>query len=246
MSNHLSMTKSDWQVITSEKIPTDGIILTGEEGSLRLAHVVAIASMDINFEIGGFGQASPGHISASGDLSPLAYVAGLIEGNPDTFVQIDGRDTNQQPQVASASDALKDLNITPVRLQVKEALGIMNGTTPSAAAALALYDASNLAILTRVLTAMSTEALYGTEDNYHEFIAQCRPHPGKIEAASLVQDRYALRTASQWIGPVLEDLVAASRQANTELNSTTDNTLIDVTSDRFHHVETSRQAPLPL
>ncbi|KAK1146799.1 hypothetical protein N8T08_002560 [Aspergillus melleus] len=60
----------------------------------------------------------------------------------------------------------------------------MNGTAPSAAAAsLVLYDSHNLALLAQVLTAMATEALMGTVDNYHEFISKCRPHPGQAEVA---------------------------------------------------------------
>ena len=46
---------------------------------------------------------------------------------------------------------------------------------------------------------------------------------------SLAQDRYAIRTASQWIGPQLEDLLLAQQQIFVELNATTDNPLIDMT-----------------
>ena len=202
-----------------------------------------------------------GSISASGDLSPLAYLGGLLEGNPNVFVQVkqSGAPSHSDAAVKaiSASDALHQAGIKPLQLKAKEALGVMNGTAPSAAAsALALHDAHQLAILTQVLTAMATEALCGSVDNYHDFISQCRPHHGQIEVANnirtflaqsklsehtspkkqgLVQDRYALRTAPQWIGPILEDLLLANQQITTELNSSTDNPLIDVAGDRFHH-----------
>lgn len=79
----------------------------------------------------------------------------------------------------SVKKTLGDLDIAPLCLQAKEALGIMNGTATSAVAGiLVIYDTNNLAILTRILTAMSTEALLGTEDNFHDFISRCRPHPG--------------------------------------------------------------------
>lgn len=45
------------------------------------------------------------------------------------------------------------------------------------------------------------------------------------------QDRYSIRTASQWIGPVLEDLVLAHQQITTECNSVTDNPLINQKGD---------------
>jgi phenylalanine ammonia-lyase len=43
-----------------------------------------------------------------------------------------------------------------------------------------------------------------------------------------VQDRYSIRTAPQWIGPQLEDLLLADTQISIELNSTSDNPIIDV------------------
>ncbi len=88
------------------------------------------------------------------------------------------------------------------------------------------------------------------------FISATRPHPGQREAAlniraflsnsllspdkgveivGLAQDRYSLRTAPQWIGPQLEDLKLAYDQVSIELNSTTDNPLIDVARERIHH-----------
>ena len=46
------------------------------------------------------------------------------------------------------------------------------------------------------------------------------------EEASLRQDRYSIRTASQWIGPVHEDLLLAHQQVIIEANSVTDNPLV--------------------
>ncbi|PWY89455.1 putative phenylalanine ammonia-lyase [Aspergillus sclerotioniger CBS 115572] len=195
-----------------------------------------------------------GSLSASGDLSPLSYIGGLIEGSPDVYVRMK---ENGKARVMTAETALQQANIRPLSLNAKEGLSIVNGTAVSAAAAsLVLYDSHNLALFSQVLTAMATEALLGAVDNYHEFISKCRPHPGQTEVArnicsclrgsrlpqdtdvnklGLVQDRYALRTAPQWIGPQLEDLLTADRQIDIELNSSTDNPLIDVSRDRFHH-----------
>lgn len=207
-----------------------------------------------------------GSISASGDLSPLSYVAGMLEGNPGVFVRC--QDTEDQERHAGkagstpgslpcylpADKALEATGLSPVRLQAKEGLGITNGTAPSAAAAsLAVHTANQMAVWTQLLTAMGTESLSGTANNYDPFISRIRPHRGQGEAAStilrflqgsalspgnteparvgLAQDRYALRTAPQWIGPQLEDLALATLQVTTELNATTDNPLIDVGSN---------------
>jgi phenylalanine ammonia-lyase len=202
-----------------------------------------------------------GSISASGDLSSLSYIAGAIEGNPDVFIQV-GNDSNDDNNVTSsiyipAHEALKRADLQPIRLQAKEGLGITNGTAASCAyACITIHQAQQLAVLTQLLTAMGTEALLGTACNYDPFISAARPHPGQIEAAAniraflsrsqlspdkgpetlgLAQDRYALRTAPQWIGPQLEDLLLAQRQISIEVNSTTDNPLIDVAGHRIHH-----------
>ena len=67
-----------------------------------------------------------GSISASGDLSPLSYVAGIVTGNPDIYVQ-------SASDIISAKQALEQLNIPPAILGPKEGLGLMNGTATSAA-----------------------------------------------------------------------------------------------------------------
>ncbi|KAM7214519.1 L-Aspartase-like protein [Rhypophila decipiens] len=199
-----------------------------------------------------------GSISASGDLSTLSFIAGAIEGNPDVFVRVAGSSgVSEKDMIVPADQALQLAGIDPVRLQAKEGLGITNGTAPSCATAcIVIHQANQLALLTQLLTAMGTEALAGTAHNYHPFISAIRPHAGQTEAAAnilaflsgskissdrdpdrigLAQDRYPLRTAPQWIGPQLEDLLLATRQVAVELNSTTDNPLIDAEDSRVHH-----------
>lgn len=201
-----------------------------------------------------------GSISASGDLSPLSYIAGVLEGNPNISVWA-GRETGSR-KLISADQALKDLQLEPVSYGPKEALGMINGTAVSAAVGtLALHEVEQFAVLSQILTAMGVEALHGNAESFHPFLAQIRPHRGQIEAAhnigaflngsrlaqkqvsstnlehsdALWQDRYPLRTSPQWIGPLLEDLVLAHQQITTELNSTTDNPVIDVEGGRVFH-----------
>ncbi len=88
-----------------------------------------------------------GSISASGDLSPLSYVAGIITGNPDIYVQTPSG-------IVSAKEALDRLGIAPIVLGPKEGLGFMNGTATSAAvASIALYEAHHIVLLSQILTA---------------------------------------------------------------------------------------------
>ncbi|MCJ1262777.1 hypothetical protein MMC22_002647 [Lobaria immixta] len=192
-----------------------------------------------------------GSISASGDLMPLAYIGGTVEGSPAIWVRIQSKKTQR---IVSAEEALQIAGIEPIQLAPKEALAMLNGTSASAAvASCALYETHHLAVLSQILTTMAVEGLRGNAESFHPFIAKVRPHPGQIEAATnirhflagsklakgvtdekarsvtgLAQDRYGIRTATQWIGPQLEDLILANRQLDIELNSTSDNPLIDV------------------
>ena len=54
------------------------------------------------------------------------------------------------------------------------------------------------------------------------------------DGSSLRQDRYSIRTVSQWIGPVLEDLLLAHKQITVECNSVTDNPLINSNGTALH------------
>lgn len=198
-----------------------------------------------------------GSISASGDLCPLAYLAGALEGNPD--VRVWTGPCNDR-KLVTADVALRNVNIMPISFGPKETLAILNGTAVSAAVGgLALHQADNLALLAQVLTAISVEALLGRIESFDPFIAKARPHKGQKEVAqnvcsflkgsllangedselvgdgNLRQDRYALRTASQWLGPQLEDLMLARDQLEIELNSTTDNPMVDAPSQKIHH-----------
>ncbi|KAE9378838.1 phenylalanine ammonia-lyase [Stipitochalara longipes BDJ] len=194
-----------------------------------------------------------GSISASGDLMPMSFIAGALQGCPDIFIR-----TKQGKvyELLPADQALKKANIEPIILGPKEGLGLINGTAPSAAvASLALYETHQLAVLSQYLTILASEVLGGNLEWLHPFIASIRPHIGQKEASAnmrtfvagsklvsgiqieknrfklgLCQDRYSTRTSQQWIGPQLEDLMLAHQQITTELNSTSDNPLIDVSS----------------
>lgn len=192
-----------------------------------------------------------GTISASGDLMPMSYIAGALTGNPDILVQV-GRGVDAK--VIPAPEALKSSGLAPEGLGPKEGLGLINGTAPSVAVgSLVLFDANQLVYLSQLLTALAAESMGGNVEWAQPFIHAIRPHSGQIEAAGnirralhgsqfvvgleqrrrtgdgLWQDRYSTRTAPQWIGPYLEDLLLAQRQLEVELNSTSDNPLVDAT-----------------
>lgn len=204
-----------------------------------------------------------GSISASGDLTPLSYVAAAVCGHPAIRI-IDRSASNGNVEILSASEALSKHGITPIVLGPKEALAISNGTAFSASAAcLVAHDAHMLLLLSQALTSLTVEAMLGQVQSFDAFIHEiCRPHPGQVEVAKniramiegsrlaihieqdknlnkdkdtniLRQDRYSLRTSPQWLGPQLEELLAVNRTICYEINSTTDNPLIDVNNQRI-------------
>ena len=202
-----------------------------------------------------------GSISASGDLIPLSYIAAAIQGSPTVNVWVSGNASNSSCRIQmSAEAALTTSSLAPIRLGPKEGLAIVNGTSVSTGvAALALHDANCLAVLSQVLTAMTVEALRGSIENFDSFLAEIRPHIGQVDVSnnihgflagsrlisredniylndgSLRQDRYATRTAAQWIGPQLEDLMLAQSQITIECNSTTDNPVISIAKQKIVH-----------
>ncbi|KAF9736495.1 hypothetical protein PMIN02_011361 [Paraphaeosphaeria minitans] len=196
-----------------------------------------------------------GSISASGDLSPLSYVAGMLEGNANIYCWVGPLNDRK---IVPASVALAAANVKPTVFEPKEALGLVNGTAIStAAASITLASMNNLMALSQLLTAMNVEAMLGTATSFAPFISDIRPHPGQAEVASairgalagsklatgllenhnhtLFQDRYSLRTVPQWLGPFLEDIHLANEQLRVELNSTTDNPLLDASTGDIYH-----------
>ena len=127
------------------------------------------------------------HFRISSDLTPLAYIAGAITGNPSIRVYAGPR-TPHGREVQRAPDALATAGLAPLPLLAKEHLGIMNGTAFSAAlGSLVAHDAAHLALLAQVLTALGTEALLGVRANYAPFIHEvARPHPGQVSAFPLI------------------------------------------------------------
>ncbi|KJX94292.1 phenylalanine and histidine ammonia-lyase like protein, partial [Zymoseptoria brevis] len=66
-------------------------------------------------------------------------------------------------------------------------------------------------------------------------MGSCRDELPTRPDGGLAQDRYTLRTAPQWLGPLYEDLALAYDQVSIELNSTSDNPLTNLQTGRTYH-----------
>ena len=184
-----------------------------------------------------------GSVGASGDLAPLAHLAlGLIgEG-----------DVTYRNRRMPAAEALASAGISPIRLEAKEGLALLNGTQAMCGVgALALIAAQRVVRLADLAGAMSLEALRGTPAAFDARIQSVRPHAGQIAAAQhlvdlladseireshrtndpRVQDAYCLRCMPQVHGAVRGVLTHVAEVVAIESGSATDNPLVFVSED---------------
>jgi len=185
-----------------------------------------------------------GSVGASGDLTPLSYVAAVLAGERDVFYQ-----GAQQ----TTAGVFKKLAIEALVLKPKEGLAIMNGTAAmTGLACLAFQRASYLSQLCTRITSLASVALSGNAYHFDEKLFSVKPHPGQNRVAARLrqdlllqhsaprndtrlQDRYSLRCAPHIIG-VLEDSLPWLRQfIETELNSANDNPIIDAEGEHVLH-----------
>ncbi|MDJ0842844.1 HAL/PAL/TAL family ammonia-lyase [Crocosphaera sp.] len=198
-----------------------------------------------------------GSIGASGDLVPLSYITGALIGMTEPCYMVDFNG-----EAMEAPQALKYLGLEPVTLLPKEGLAMMNGTSiMTGVAANCVYDAKILLTLTMAAHALMIQGLSGTNQSFHPFIHQLKPHDGQKWAANqmlkllrgsqlirdelngshdyrsnnLIQDRYSLRCLPQYIGPIFDGILQIAKQIEIEMNSATDNPLIDVENQASYH-----------
>ncbi len=183
-----------------------------------------------------------GSVGASGDLTPLSYVAAALMGERQVYFR--GR-------VCTAAEALGETGLQPLTFRPKEGLALMNGTSVmTALACLAWERAEYLTRLASRITAMASLAMDGNREHFAPGLFAAKPHAGQRQVAawiyadlavgrrernSGVQDRYSIRCAPHVIGVLADALGWMRRDIETELNSANDNPIIDPDSGAVYH-----------
>ena len=180
---------------------------------------------------------SKGSVGASGDLAPLAHMAGVLIG--EGSARVNG---NEVP----ATEALQAAGLEPIKLGPKEGLALLNGTQVSTALALAAaFRTENLLAAAVTAGAMSTDAVKGSDTPFDERIQAIRGHKGQIDIAAMlrqlldgsdirvshvncdrVQDPYSVRCQPQVVGACLDVLRHVCSVLQIEANAVTDNPLV--------------------
>jgi histidine ammonia-lyase len=181
---------------------------------------------------------SQGSVGASGDLAPLAHLALAIIG--------EGECVGEKGARIPSADALKQAQITPLVLEAKESISLINGTQAMlAVGTLALLAAETLVDSADVIGGLSCDALKGTDSAFDERIHKARPHSGQMASAAnlrkmlegseireshrscgRVQDAYSLRCIPQVHGAVRDTLAHCREIFGIEANSAVDNPLV--------------------
>ena len=178
-----------------------------------------------------------GSVGASGDLAPLAHLALALIGEGEATQG----DTRLEGEAVLAA-----AGCTPIRLEAKEGLALLNGTQLSAALAIeGLFRAEQLLGTAITAGAMTVEGLAGSytpfDDRIHAArgLAPQRDVAGRLRRllsgseihashvdCDRVQDPYAVRCMPQVFGAVAATLAHARAVLAAECNGVSDNPLV--------------------
>jgi len=183
-----------------------------------------------------------GSLGASGDLAPLAHLVLPLLGLGEM---------RYHNKFTTASEVNRELGFSPIVLQSKEGLALLNGTQfMSAHGVYVMLKTRRLQFVADVIGAFAIEAYNGRIDPFAEEIQAIRPHKGQAETAhnirkilegsrhitkegKAVQDPYSFRCIPQVHGAVKDTIEYAGNVILTEINSVTDNPTIFPEEDKI-------------
>ncbi|MFB5088202.1 histidine ammonia-lyase [Psychrobacillus sp. PGGUH221] len=179
---------------------------------------------------------SKGSVGASGDLAPLAHVAIVLIG--------EGK-AEYEGEILSGAEALKRAGLTPVSLEAKEGLALINGTQAmTGVGVVTLNEAERVGLAADMAACLTMEALQGIISAFDSELLAVRPHPELEFVASRMrnwlegskrithqgeirmQDAYSIRCIPQVHGASWQAFNYVEERLKIEINSATDNPII--------------------
>jgi histidine ammonia-lyase len=173
-----------------------------------------------------------GSLGASGDLAPLAHLS---------LPLIDLGEVYLEGKLQHASAVNKKFNWSPIHLQAKEGLALLNGTQfMSAYGIWCVHHGHRILKIANLIGALSLDVFDGRIEPFLELVHRIRPHKGQQFVASQiqnflhgsemitqkkkhVQDPYSFRCIPQVHGASSDTIDYVSEVFITEINSVTDN-----------------------
>lgn len=173
-----------------------------------------------------------GSLGASGDLAPLAHL---------TLPLIGLGEVNCKGVLLSGDKLMEKLQWSPIHLQAKEGLALLNGTQfMSAYGVWCSLHARRLYELSNMIGALSLDTFDGRLEPFLPQVHQIRPHSGQRKTAAViheilkgselihqfkkhVQDPYSFRCIPQVHGASWDTIEHVSNVMLIEVNSVTDN-----------------------
>ncbi|GAA2140192.1 histidine ammonia-lyase [Arthrobacter humicola] len=182
---------------------------------------------------------STGSVGAA-DISPMAGIAQVAVGTGTAEFR---------GETLAGAEALRRAGIAPLRLEGRDGLAIISANGVSIGhGALVLARAARTAGAADQAAVLSIEATRGNPSVFSASAAAAKPYPGQVAAAAhlrellegslllnpggprSVQDALSFRVIPQVHGAFREFLATAGSAVDTELNSASDNPLVDVAS----------------
>lgn len=183
-----------------------------------------------------------GSLGASGDLAPLAHLSLPLLGLGEVYFE---------DCIEPSEKILDKMGWSPISLQAKEGLALLNGTQfMSAYGMYCLIKSHKLSYMADVIGALSIDAFNCNLSPFDPLVHEVRPHRGQIKTAQnilnfldgseisagekqSVQDPYSFRCIPQVHGASKDTIDFVTKTFKTEINSVTDNPNIFIEDDKI-------------
>ena len=148
---------------------------------------------------------SKGSLGASGDLGPLAAIALVATGKWKAFYK---------GEILPGDKALKKAKLSPMKLNFKEGLSLINGTSAMVGLASILIEQAIALVKTYdIVSCLTFEGLKVKKKPFNPIVHQQKPHPGQLQTAENI---WKLLSSSRMI----EDEAHVEKQLQTYLSTT--------------------------